>query len=247
MKIAIVGYGKMGQMVARCALERRVEIVSIIDPFHPDAGYRTFSEEAMAGVEVCICFTEPSVAFGNIDDVCRYRKQAVIGTTGWTDRMPEVERMVGDAGIGLIYSSNFSLGVNLFFRVVELTAEVFDKFDVYDVLAWEAHHRLKLDSPSGTARTLAGILLDKIQRKTRVFEDRLDRRIEPEELHVASMRGGSIPGTHAVLFDSEFDTIELKHTARNRLGFATGAIVAAEWVRKQTGLFTEIDMMRQLL
>lgn len=247
MKISIVGYGQMGQLIERCARERSIKIASTIDPFHPDATHKTIDAESMKEVDVCICFTQPDVAFDNIKDVCQYKKHAVIGTTGWTGRMEEVRKMVDESGIGLVYSSNFSIGVNIFFKLIEQAAKVMNAFDVYDVLGWEAHHNRKMDSPSGTATTIANMLLQQIERKTKVVEEKLDRKIEPEELHFASMRCGNIPGTHAVLFDSEFDTIELKHTARNRLGFATGAVIASEWIKDKTGLFTEADMMKQML
>jgi len=247
MKVSIIGYGKMGQLIEKAALERKVEVVSTIDPFHPAATHKVFSDEAMQGVDVCICFSQPAAALENIADACRWKKQVVIGTTGWVEQMGQVEQMVNESGVGLVYSSNFSIGVNIFFKIIELASQVINKFDVYDILGYEAHHNRKLDSPSGTAVTIGNILLDNIERKTAVFEDKLDRKIEPHELHVSSMRGGNIPGTHAVLFDSEFDTIELKHTARSRTGFAVGSVIAAEWILDKKGLFTEADMMKQLL
>lgn len=247
MKITIVGYGQMGQLIEKVALERGVEVVSTIDPFHPKATHKEIDEASVKDADACICFTQPDAALKNIQDLCQHRKHAVIGTTGWTDQMATVEKWVEDSGIGLVYSSNFSIGVNIFFKLIEQASQIIDKFDAYDVLAYEAHHNKKMDSPSGTATTMGNILLENIQRKKRVVEDKLDRRIEPDELHFASMRGGSIPGTHSVLFDSEFDTIELKHTARNRQGFATGAVIAAEWVVGKKGMFTEADMMEQLL
>lgn len=247
MKISIVGYGKMGQLIEQAALDRGTEVVSTIDPFNPQATHKSLTDEAMAGVDVCICFSQPDVAFSNIADICHWKKRAVIGTTGWVDRMADVEKMVKEADTGLVYSSNFSIGVNIFFRLVELAGQVMNKFDVYDVLGYEAHHNRKMDSPSGTAVTISNILLNNIDRKTSVVEEKLDRKIEPHELHFASMRGGNIPGTHSVMFDSDFDTIELKHTARSRLGFAIGAVVAAEWIQDKKGLYTEADMMKQLL
>ncbi|MCP4755868.1 MAG: 4-hydroxy-tetrahydrodipicolinate reductase [Proteobacteria bacterium] len=247
MNISIIGYGKMGQLVEQCARERKMETVSIIDPFHPNATHKEFDESAMDKVDVCICFTQPDVAMRNIRDACRWKKQIVIGTTGWVDKMAEVEQMVAENGVGMVYSSNFSIGVNIFFKLIEQASRIIDTFDIYDILGYEAHHNRKMDSPSGTARTISNILLENIDRKKTVFEDKVDRKIEPEELHFASMRGGNIPGTHTVLFDSEFDTIELKHTARNRIGFATGSVLAAEWILDKKGLFTESDMMKQLL
>ncbi|MBU3914444.1 4-hydroxy-tetrahydrodipicolinate reductase [bacterium] len=247
MKVSIVGYGQMGQLIERCARDKNAEIVSIIDPFHPNATHKGFEESAMKDVDVCICFSQPAVALKNIHDACEWKKNMVIGTTGWVDEMEHVKKQVNEAGVGLVYSSNFSIGVNIFFKIIEQASKIINQFDVYDILGYEAHHNRKIDSPSGTATTLAQILLDNIERKSKVHDEKLDRKIEPEELHFASMRGGSIPGTHAILFDSEFDTIELKHTARNRVGFATGAVIAAEWIVNKKGLYTETDMMKQLL
>ncbi len=247
MKLSIIGYGKMGQLIEQAALERGAEVISTIDPFNPKASHKSVSEESMNGVDVCICFSQPDAAMGNIADACRWKKQVVVGTTGWVDKMSEVEVMVNENNVGLVYSSNFSIGVNIFFRLIELAGQVMNKFDVYDILGYEAHHNRKIDSPSGTAVTISNIRLDNIDRKTTVFEEKLDRKIDPHELHFSSMRGGNIPGTHAVLFDSEFDTIELKHTARSRTGFAVGSVIAAEWIQDKKGLFTEADMMKQLL
>jgi len=247
MNIAVVGYGRMGKLIEQVAKERALQISSIIDPFHPEATHKQINAESMEGVDVCICFTQPDAALGNIEDIARCKKQIVIGTTGWTESMSKVENLVREKGIGLVYSSNFSIGVNIFFKLVEQAGQIMNQFEVYDALCYEAHHNKKMDSPSGTASTIAGILLNSIDRKQKLVSEKLDRKIEDSELHFASMRGGHIPGTHAVMFDSEFDTIELKHTARNRLGFATGAVIAAEWIKDKQGLYTEADMMKQLL
>lgn len=247
MNISIVGYGKMGQLVEEAANQAQVNIQSIIDPLHPNATHKSFSEESMKDVDVCICFTEPKVALANIEDACKWKKQLVMATTGWVDAMPQVKKMVDEAGIGMVYSSNFSLGVNLFFKIVEQAGKIMNLFDVYDVMGLELHHNRKQDSPSGTARTIAEILVDQIDRKTVIAEEKMDRKIEANELHFASVRGGDIPGTHSVMFDSSFDTIELKHTARNRRGFASGSVVAAKWIQDKKGLFTESDMMNALL
>ncbi len=247
MNISIVGYGRMGRLIEQVAVERQLRVSSRVDPFHPEATHKVIDQESMEGVDVCICFTQPDAALGNMKDISEFGKQIVIGTTGWTDKMPEVEKMVQNAGNGLVYSSNFSIGVNIFFKLVEQAGQVMNQFEVYDVLCHEAHHNKKMDSPSGTAVTIGKILLDNIDRKKKLATERLDRKIEGDELHFASMRGGHIPGTHAVVFDSEFDSIEIKHTARNRLGFATGAVIAAEWIKDKKGLYTEADMMKQLL
>ncbi|MGK0289934.1 MAG: 4-hydroxy-tetrahydrodipicolinate reductase, partial [bacterium] len=119
MKISVIGYGKMGQLVAQEAKKKNVSIQSIIDPHHPDATHKTFSKESMEGVDVCICFTQPNVAIQNIEQACEWKKQIVMATTGWVDEMERVRAMIKEAGIGMVYSSNFSLGVNIFFKLLE--------------------------------------------------------------------------------------------------------------------------------
>ncbi|MGK0290225.1 MAG: 4-hydroxy-tetrahydrodipicolinate reductase, partial [bacterium] len=183
----------------------------------------------------------------NIEQACEWKKQIVMATTGWVDEMERVRAMIKEAGIGMVYSSNFSLGVNIFFKLLENAGKIINQFDDYDIMAYELHHNRKLDSPSGTAKTMGDILLNTIDRKDKLAEEKLDRKIEDNELHFASVRGGDVPGTHVIQFDSSFDSIELKHTARNRTGFASGSIVAAQWIADKKGLFTEEDMMRQIV
>ncbi|MDX2470138.1 MAG: 4-hydroxy-tetrahydrodipicolinate reductase [SAR324 cluster bacterium] len=246
MKVALVGYGQMGKMIEACAIKRGDEVVARIDPYG-DADFKDITAEAVKDAEVVICFTQPNVALENISKILALNKPLVMGTTGWTEQLEEVRSQVDQAGVGMVYSSNFSLGVNLFFRMVKEAAGFIDRFDDYDIAAHEFHHKKKRDSPSGTAITLGNILLGQIKRKTKLETGRLDRMPEDNELHLSSTRIGSIPGTHQVQFDSAFDTIELTHTARTREGFATGALVAAEWVINQQGLFTESDLMDHLL
>ena len=247
MNLSIVGYGAIGKLIEAGAKEKGIHISSIIDPFAPGATHKEFNAESMESVDVCICFTQPDVALQNIESACHWKKPLVMGTTGWTEALPQVRKQVTESGIGMVYSSNFSLGVNLFFHILEQACKVINRFDEYDILGYELHHNRKLDSPSGTAKTIEKIVLDSVDRKKAVVEDKLDRKIEPNEFHFASVRGGDIPGTHVISLDSKVDSIELKHTARNRNGFAMGSLVAAEWIRDKQGLYTEKDMMQQLL
>lgn len=247
MKVSLVGYGQMGKMIESCVQEKGWEVVSRIDPHAPGADHAQVTPAALGQAQVAICFTSPDVALENIQQVLACKLPLVMGTTGWTEHLPQVKTWVEQAGVGMLYSSNFSLGVNLFFRIVQEAAKVMNHFDLYDVAWFEAHHRLKRDSPSGTGLTIANILLHNIQRKTALVTDKLDRKPSPEELHFASLRLGSVPGTHSVLFDSEFDSIELTHSARTRKGFALGSLIAAEWLVGQKGLFTEADLMNHLL
>ncbi|MBI3051369.1 4-hydroxy-tetrahydrodipicolinate reductase [Candidatus Woesearchaeota archaeon] len=243
MKIAIIGYGKMGREVERLAKARGIEVTSIIDPSEKTA-FHLINPESLKNADVAIDFTQPDSALDNIKAVAAAKKNLVMATTGWHDKMDEAKSIVKKSGTGMIYSSNFSIGVNAYFRIVEEAAKVFNRLEEYDAYAYELHHNQKKDSPSGTAKTIAQILTGNISRKKKALYDRLDRQIEAPELHVASIRAGSIPGTHVVGFDSEADTIEIKHTARNRSGFAAGALMAAEWIQGRKGFFTMADFMQ---
>ena len=170
-----------------------------------------------------------------------------MGTTGWYDKLDDVKKIIEKAGTGLIWSGNFSLGVNIYFKIIEDTAKIMNKFDDYDVFVHEFHHNKKADSPSGTAVMIGNILKENIERKKRIVTGELKRKIEPDELHISSTRGGSVPGTHIVGFDSAVDTIELKHTARSRGGFALGAIMATQWIKDKKGFYDINDMMRSII
>lgn len=247
MNISVIGYGKMGQLVEEVALQKGIQVISIVDPKHEKATHQTVSAASMEGVDVCICFTEPSVALQNIADACNFKKDLVMATTGWQEHFDDVRKQVEEAGIGLVYSSNFSIGVNIFFHLVEQSAKIMNRFNDYDISGFEIHHNRKKDSPSGTGETIANLLVENIERKSLVQKEKLDRSIDKEELHFASLRVGDVPGTHSVMYDSNFDSIELKHTARNRSGFAVGSITAAHWIQGKKGLFTEKDLMQELL
>lgn len=247
MNIAIVGYGAMGKLVESCAKEKNINVRSIIDPYAPQATHKDFSAEAMDQVDVCICFTLPAVAVANIKSACYWKKPLVMATTGWMESLPQIKKLVEESNNGIVYSSNFSLGVNIFFKIIEQTCRIINRFDEYDLLGYELHHNRKMDSPSGTAKTIAQIVVNEVERKSKIVEEKLDRRIQPEEFHFASVRGGDIPGTHIVQLESEYDSVELKHSARNRKGFAVGSLLAAEWIKDKKGLFTEKDMMEQIL
>ena len=245
MKIALIGYGKMGKEVERVAKLRGHAVCAIVDLSAAGATHKVIDDggSCFKDADVVIDFTVPSAVVGNIRRVTAAKKNMVVGTTGWYDGMTEAKQLVGAAGTGFIYSSNFSIGVNAFYRVVEAAARLINKVPEYDVFGYELHHNQKLDSPSGTAKSIAEILLKNIGRKKQAQYGKLDRKINPEELHFASVRAGSIPGTHVVGFDSEADTIELKHTARSRAGFALGAVMAVEWLKGRKGFFTMNDFI----
>lgn len=246
MKIAIMGYGNMGREVEKAAKARGIAVKSIIDP-NVSGACRGINEESMLDVDVCIDFTSPNSVVGNAEKISKFRKNMVIGTTGWYDSIDKVRNIAKKANIGIIYGSNFSIGVNIFFKIVEDAAKLVDKIEDYDVYGYELHHNKKIDSPSGTAKSIGEILVKNIKRKNKLLFDRIGRKIGPGELHFASVRAGSIPGTHVVGFDSSADTIELKHSARNREGFAAGALMAAQWIHKKKGLYNINDMMESIV
>jgi len=221
MKIALIGYGKMGRLVEEVARRQSIETVARFDESHPlraDEETRGF----LAGVDMLIDFSVPNAVLENIRQAAALSMNLVIGTTGWHDQLDEARKIVESNGIGLVYGSNFSLGVNLFYQIVEHATKLFSKFEGYDPFLEEAHHKFKKDAPSGTALVLKKIVAENYEKR---------------EVPVTSVRAGHIPGTHAVSFDSTVDTIRLEHTARSREGFAEGALVAAKWIAGKKGLF----------
>jgi 4-hydroxy-tetrahydrodipicolinate reductase len=246
MYISIIGYGKMGRLLEETANQRKLSVVSTIDP-SGSARYDAITETSVQGADVCICFTEPSSVMETISKLSALQKDIVMATTGWYDRLDDAIGIVASANVGMVWSPNFALGVNLFFQMVEMCASIIDRFDDYDVAVHEVHHRAKIDSPSGTAGSLGNILLKQIHRKRSLNTDKLESALQPDEIQVSSTRCGYVPGQHSVLFDSEVDTIELTHTARSRKGFAVGALSAASWIRGKKGVYTKEDMLADLL
>lgn len=245
IKIALIGYGKMGHMIQELVKNMPLEIVAIIDP-NQSGCEKEIDNTTLKDAEVCIEFSHPDAVIDNIRQVCAYSRNLVVGTTGWSDRLAEVQKMVADAGIGMVYGSNLSIGMNLFYEVVSKAAEVFAKYEDYDVYGMEQHHKQKADSPSGTARELSNIILKEYERKSMAQYEKLDRKIFDVEMHFASVRGGYVPGTHTIGFDSEADTIELTHRVRNRTGLALGAIKAALWIYQKKGLYTFRDYIKDI-
>jgi len=264
MNIALIGYGKMGHMIEAAALERQHRIVAYVDPVAfassgSDRGFASVQEMLASGIEidVAIEFTRPDTAVPNIERLVRARIPVVVGTTGWYDAVPEVTKLVAEQKASLLWSSNFSIGVQLFFRLASVAAKLFNEYEEYDVGGFEAHHNKKADSPSGTAKTLVERVLKELNRKKIPVYETLDRPPKPEELHFPSLRMGSVPGTHSLFFDSTADTIELTHTARSREGFARGAVRAAEWLigctgpgspgtQQRVGVFTMDDVLAHI-
>lgn len=236
MKIALVGYGQMGHMIEQCAKKIGHQIVATIDPVASDATNKipTGNAEALvkvvidSGAEGIIEFSHPLAVMDNIKALLPLKLPLVVGTTGWKDYEAEVAKIAASTGGTIMRSANFSVGVNMFYRIVEEAAKLFASFDEYDTALWEAHHNLKADSPSGTALELAKRIMIANSSKTEMVFDAFHQRPQPHQLHVSSTRVGSVPGTHKVFFDSPADTIEITHTARSREGFAFGAVHALE-------------------
>lgn len=245
-KIAVVGYGKMGQVIGRIAKERGHQIV-VIDPHHPEADFADVTAESLTNVQVGIEFTNPEVVITNINKFNALRVPLVVGTTGWYQEISEVKAHVADAKNALIYASNFSVGVNVFFKVVEAAAKIINKFPEFDISGLDIHHNKKVDSPSGTAMTAAQILIENIGRKSTAVYDKLDRAPESHEIHFASLRSGNVPGTHQIFLDSPAESVNIEVVARNREGYALGSVIAAEWLYDKQGFFKFEDLIDQII
>jgi 4-hydroxy-tetrahydrodipicolinate reductase len=233
MRVAIIGYGKMGKEIERLAIERGWSVDLRIDIDTPPV-----TKTQRENVDVVIHFATAKNIINDLTPWAEAKKQIVIGTTGWQDQLHNVEALVKKNPIGLIYASNFSLGVNIFYHLVKTAAQMMDKFDTYDAFIQEIHHKNKIDSPSGTALTMGQIVLENLKRKTELLKEPSHTKIRPEQLHISSIRSGSVVGTHTLAFDSAADSIELKHTAKDRSGLALGTLFAAEWIQGKKGLYT---------
>ncbi|MCA0931549.1 4-hydroxy-tetrahydrodipicolinate reductase [Lutimonas saemankumensis] len=230
MKIALLGYGRMGQAIEKIAIERGHDIVikKDIEPLEVD----------LSLADVAIDFSHPLAAFENIKSCIDKGVPVVSGTTGWLERYDEVSDYCKEHEGGFIYASNFSIGVNLFFNLNAYLAKMMRPITEYDVEMEEIHHIHKLDAPSGTAISLADDILSESDKKNWSIETRAK-----EDLYINVKREGEVPGTHSVTYSSEIDSIEIKHTAFNRTGFALGAVVAAEWLREKKGIYSMKDVL----
>lgn len=219
MKIALLGYGKMGQLINSIASARGHEIVARVNSTTSD------KKAAISNADVLIDFSSPELALEHIRLATQAGKNIVVGTTGWYEDITKMEKMVSGSSIGLIYSPNFSFGVQLFLKLAHQAGLLFGPKTGYEAHIVETHHLQKKDSPSGTALSLT---------KTASVD---------KEIPISSVRQGYVPGEHSLIFDSPIDTITLTHTARSREGFATGAVMAAEWILGKKGVFTVNDIL----
>jgi len=237
MKIALIGYGKMGKIVEQIAHNRGHEIVSIIDVDNS----QDFESEAFKSADVAIEFTVPQVTLSNYKRAFEAGVPVVSGTTGWSEKLPEVKADVEKNGYTLFWASNFSLGVNIFAAVNKYLAKLVNDFPDYSVEMTEVHHTQKLDAPSGTAITLAEGIIENIDRKT-VWAKEI--ATAPEQIAIKSIREGKIPGIHTIIYESDVDTISITHDAKSREGFALGAVIAAEFTAGKKGFLGMADLLK---
>ncbi|SHK57295.1 4-hydroxy-tetrahydrodipicolinate reductase [Maribacter aquivivus] len=230
MRIALFGYGKMGQMIEQVAIKRGHEIVAKIDENSENIDFST--------MDVAIDFSMPEAAFGNITKCLHNNVPIISGTTGWLDKYEDATTLCQEKKGAFIYASNFSLGVNIFFELNNYLAKMMQNLPEYNVELEEIHHTQKLDAPSGTAITLAeGVIANSNYKQWKLDS------ASKETLKITSKRIGTVPGTHTVAYESIVDSIEIKHTAHNREGFALGAVTAAEWIIGKAGVFSMRDVL----
>ncbi|GAA4098935.1 4-hydroxy-tetrahydrodipicolinate reductase [Mucilaginibacter panaciglaebae] len=244
MKIALLGYGKMGKIIEKIALDRKHEIVLKIDYDNQ----QDLTTENLQKADVAIEFSTPGTVLANINHCFDAGLPIVVGTTGWHQQITEIKQRYNNSDNAFIYGTNFSVGVNIFFHVNKVLAKLMNNHPYYDVQVEEIHHLQKLDSPSGTAITIAEGIIDNLDQKKQwinILTDAnnpVEDNAKAEDVLIESHRIDSVPGTHTVIYDSEVDTIEIKHTAHNRNGFALGAVLAAEWIKGKNGFYSVEDM-----
>lgn len=235
MNIALIGYGKMGKEIEAIALKRNHKIVLHVEKDNADL----VTEQDLQKADVAIEFTTPHTVVDNIKKCIEAGLPMVVGTTGWYDHFPEIEKLCKKKNSALFYATNFSVGVNLFFKVNKFLAELMNKYNEYDVSMEEIHHIHKLDKPSGTAITLAQQVIEKMDRKKNwSLTDK-----GKDTLFIRDIREGEVPGTHIIKYHSEVDDIEIMHKAHNRKGFALGAVIAAEFLAGKKGIYTMDDII----
>ena len=237
MKIALIGYGKMGKEIEQILIARGHTIPLIIDLNNTN----DLDAAHLQKVDVAIEFTTPSTAYGNVVKCLEAGVPVVCGTTAWLDNLPQVEQLCKEKNGAFFYASNYSIGVNIFFEINRRLAQLMNRFGEYDVTIEETHHTQKKDAPSGTAVTLAEGVLENLDRKQKWV---CGTTTVPEELEVVAIRRSVVPGTHTVTYESDVDTLSITHMAKSRRGFALGAVLAAEFLHGKTGIFSMKDLMQ---
>jgi 4-hydroxy-tetrahydrodipicolinate reductase len=236
MNIALIGYGKMGKEIEKIALSRGHSIVLKVDKDNAT----TYAIDELKKADAVIEFSVPHSAVDNIYKCFSAGVPVVVGTTGWLDRLDEVKAKCSSSNQALFYASNYSIGVNLFFKLNEYLAKLMNGYPDYNVVMEEVHHVHKLDAPSGTAITLANQVIEQISDKTKWVNELTNNK---NELGIVSKRIDEVPGTHTITYSSEVDDISITHLAHNRKGFALGAVIAAEWIVGKKGVFGMNDML----
>jgi len=236
MKIALIGYGKMGKAIEEIAINRGHEIVLKIDEYN----LSDFNKKNIAAANVAIEFTGPHSAYDNVKRALEFDIPLVCGSTGWLEKLDEIKKLCTDRNGSFIYASNFSVGVNIFFEINKKLAALMNLQKDYEVQVTEVHHTRKKDAPSGTAITIAELILENLKRKRTWVNHISDNE---EELEIISERIDPAPGTHKIKYSSSIDDIEIIHTAHNRQGFASGAVMASEFLYGKKGIFTMKDVL----
>ena len=238
MKIALIGYGKMGKIIEKIALSRGHEIVARIDVDNMEY----IHSDAFRSADAAIEFTMPKVAEENCRKALEEGVPVVCGTTGWADKMDGIKKLAEEKGKAFFWTSNFSVGVNVFFAVNKYLAKIMNGFDQYDVSMTETHHIHKLDAPSGTAVTLAEGILENLERK-KSWTLAGAAPVEADSIGIEAIREGEVPGIHTIVYDSPVDSITITHSAKSREGFALGAVMAAEFIQGKKGFLSMQDML----
>lgn len=237
MNIALIGYGKMGKEIEQIAVSRGHTITLKVDVTNASS----YTIEELKKADVAIEFSTPESAINNIYKCFDAGVPVVVGTTGWMNKLEEVKQKCSSQKQSLFYASNYSIGVNLFFKLNEYLAKLMNNYPAYNVSMEEIHHVHKLDAPSGTAISLANQVIENIEAKQKWIND---KTTNPAELGIVSKRIDEVPGTHTVTYSSEVDEISMTHIAHSRKGFALGAVIAAEWIKGKTGVFGMDDLMK---
>lgn len=232
MKIALIGYGKMGKLLHSLCLKSGFEVVSIIDKSQKEYD-KNIDKKNLNGAEVALEFTQPEGVLERVEALAKCGVNIVIGTSGWYDRLAEVEKIAAENKVGIIYSANFSIGMNLFFQTIDYLSKMMAQIPDYDLYALEEHHNMKKDKPSGTAKYITSMIKKNQSNVATDFE-------------FEAIRAGKKPGTHLVGYDGEFDFIELKHLARERSAFVSGAVKSAQWLEGKRGFYNFSNYFKEI-